>query len=136
MNSKDALRAIGIFNGHNAMTAAKAAGYDGPDILLTYAPTDTGRGGRSAYWRVSSLSHKTDPDGHWQDYGHKTFTVWGTGTHAEIKTRTLKSAQEWAAARYGVTEWAKVPGLPGYLLPVQAAAVVKGLLREKVRATA
>lgn len=129
----DRLRAIKIFNGPNALTVAVANGYTGPDIVLLYIPADNGRGGHSAYWLVSSPSHQTDPGGHWRDYGRKTFYLFGRGTHAEVKAEALAQAQAWAAERYGVTAWSKVPGLPGALLPTEAAAVVQRLVKAQQR---
>lgn len=129
----DRLREIKIFNGPNAMARAVENGYDGPDIVLSYMPADNGRGGRGAYWRVHSGSHKTNPGGDWQDYGHKTFTIFGRGTHAEVKAAKLDEAQTWVAERYGVTEWSPISGLPGTLLPAPAAAIIKRLVKEAAR---
>lgn len=131
MGARERAKAAGIHNAHGAMTKAVAAGYDGPDIILDYKPGETGRISRSAHWSVWSPSHKTNPGGHWQDYGQQVFLVVGRGKHSEVKAETEQQARKWAAEKYGVTEWAKVPGIyGGPYFPVAAAQVIKRLIRE------
>lgn len=129
MGAQERVRAAGIVNASDAMRLA--AGYDGPDIVLSYTAADNGRGGRGAYWSVWSPSHKTHPRGHWSDHGHKAFSVFGPGKHSTVKAETEATARAWAAERYGVTEWAKVPGVYGApWLPAAAADVIQRLVRE------
>lgn len=93
--------ALGVCN------AWEFAGKGNP--FISYSPNDYGRGGRSAHFTVIRPGYRTDPDpnAHWQDYGNKTFMVWGSGK--EAKDKMLAEALEWAGARYKITEWAKTP---------------------------
>lgn len=93
----ESIRYIGVFNAHGF------AGHGNP--FITYCPSTTGLGSRYAQWAVIRPGYKTDPDGHWMDYGNKVFPVACTAA----KELQLDAAKEWAAARYGIKEWAKTP---------------------------
>lgn len=97
--TKAALNAIGIHNSHNFCTAG------GGRVYVDYIPAITGRGYRSARWQVIGIRCKTDPDGHWQDYGHKTFTV------HERATKPIREAEakDWATRNYLIAEWKRDP---------------------------
>jgi hypothetical protein len=118
-----------VVNGNGLLRWARQAGVDTPDVYLSYRPADNGRAAISAAWQVNSLSHRTDPDAHWRDYGTKTFTVPYRGD----RNATLEQAQTWTEGRYGITEWAKMPGLPGYLFPKALVDAAKAAIRQAKR---
>lgn len=72
---------------------------------VTYMPAQRGRGYKAACWQVIQGNYPTDPDGHWRDYGRKTFDV----HHREEKQPQLEAALAWASEHFGVTEWKKEP---------------------------
>lgn len=123
----DCLRALEIFNPHNACIFAAARG--GTGIYLDYRPQQPGRGFVTAAWQVIRPGFKTDPNAHWQDRGHKTFTVGIGGNRAEAEAR----ARTWAGERYGITEWVKVPGLRGALFPAGDAQIIRDALKAASR---
>lgn len=94
----ESFRSIRVFNPHDFYATRRGQAY------IEYTTADRGRGGRSAYWAVYGVGFDTNPDGHWRDYGRKTFPVYSR----EDKASQLEAAQEWAA-RYGITDWAKDP---------------------------
>lgn len=97
------LRQIRVFNDHGFFN-------DGGDrVYIGYAPATTGLGSRAGYWSVHRFIDgqeiKTDPDAHWRDYGHKTFSAYGNKKRADA----LAEAQAWAGERFGITEWTRSP---------------------------
>lgn len=121
MKAADRLQAIGVFNPYGAAQRGEST------IYIDYRPQQNGRAYQCAAWQVVDASgKKTDPGGHWQDYGHKTFNVF----RRERRASQLEAAKAWAAERYGITEWGKITGLPGALFPVQTVTAVKAALRE------
>lgn len=91
------LRSVRIFNAHEF--AGKG------NVFISYSPAITGRGSRSAHYVVSRPGYVTDPNAHWQDYGHKTFTCW----RGVDRPAAFEEAKTWAGARYKITEWARTP---------------------------
>lgn len=73
--------------------------------IIMYLPAERGRGSRSARWSVSQGNIPTDPDTHWQNYGHKTFVVFRQGE----KAAKFEEAVTWASDYFGVTEWKREP---------------------------
>lgn len=125
----EALRAIGIYNPHNAVSFAVERGYDGPAIFVTYRAEQRGRASRSAAQQVIGVGFSTNPvQGHWTDGGHKSFFPWSV-TPKGSRPAMLAAALEWATAAYEVTEWVKIPGLGGSWFPKPVADIVKTALK-------
>lgn len=99
----DQLREIRIFNDHGFFNDG------GTQVYISYSPAERGRAYKSACWQVHRFVNgrevQTDPDGHWRDYGRKTFSAY----RREDKAPALERAQAWCAERYGITEWARSP---------------------------
>jgi hypothetical protein len=106
---------------------AYARDHGAPGVYIDYRPYQGGRASQSAAWQVVRPGFKTDPNGHWRDYGHKTFTVYVT----EEKEARLAEAIEWATKRYGITEWVKGPaGFGGtYYVPKATYDVAMAALK-------
>ena len=125
----DALQAIHIFNPHNATAQALNAGV-GNGIYLSRRAQESGHWStfQSAAWQVISVQGQTDPEAHWQDYGQKTFLIdrWS-------EEGALNAAKTFAAENYGITEWAKIPGLGRALFPVAVAAWVKSEIKREAQ---
>lgn len=118
------LRFLHIHNGHNASTVARDHG--GVGVYISYRPKKDGRAYQNAAWQVVRPGFKTDSDGFWRDHGHKTFNVF-----APVEKEPQRvAAEKWASNRYGVSEWVKIPGLPGCLFPAQDAAIIKDLVKK------
>lgn len=116
-------QALGIRNAYVlTMRYSNETGLTG--VYLSYRTAQKGRWFRSAAWQVIRPGYRTDPEAHWTDHGHKTFDVFRPG---DQKGTRLAEAQEWAGARYGVTEWVKIPGFPGDVFPAEIAAWYKAL---------
>lgn len=98
--TKNDLRAMGIFNEHDL---AKRDG--GSNLYVCYRAQDNGRGGHSSGWLVIRVGHKTDPEGHWGEYGNKYFLTWGRHDKEEKRLEAIA----WATARYGIQEWERSP---------------------------
>lgn len=84
----------------------------GGKVFISYSPQITGRAYQSARWQVISPGRKTDPDGHYRDNGHKTFSVnsfAGKGTHSKIKEQQRLAAIAWATEKYGIDDWVRDP---------------------------
>jgi hypothetical protein len=129
--AQDRLRAIGIINTYDVQVAARKAGLL-PVSIVFYADTSRERGGRSARWQVRHLTEQTDPGNHWQDYGHKTFSVFmygRNGTSAEQRAAARQAAIEWTNEKYGTDQWGTVPGIRIDLFPLDVVALVKGALK-------
>lgn len=119
------LRTIGIINNHDFASHG--------NVVILYSPNEYGRGSRSAQWIVYRPGYQTAPDAHWTDYGNKTFTIWGNGTHKEVKEQKLAEAKEWCEERYDITEWAKNPfgGWMDAAYVKTRVAELKALLKDK-----
>lgn len=103
-------RLCGVVNAWDAVKKAQALGYTGSDVILSYRQPTGGRGSISAAWQVCRPGWKTNPKGHWQDYGHQTFHIHHV---REDKPVVLEKARAWAIERYGDQGWAKLPGMTG-----------------------
>lgn len=124
MTSAEALRRLGIYNPWTAVLHAKKAGVL-PDLYITYRTSDRWT---SSAWQVVRPGYQTDPDGHWKDYGHKTFIVNDRPGHD--KQAALDEAVQWCEKRYGYNgEWDKVTGLPGAWFPRFVADYLKSEIR-------
>jgi hypothetical protein len=122
--AEDALRARGIVNGGDVIKRAVAAGLT--PVMLSFTPELTGRGYRPARWAVVHAEEKTDPGGHWMDYGLKVFApYWHKGTTAEKRAAAREDAIAWTNEKYGTTTWAAIPGLRGYLFPTEVVNYIK-----------
>lgn len=121
----DALNAIGIHNPHNAASKAHRAGI-GRGLFIVYSPTEHGRCGQSAHWRVTSTAFKVNHESHWRDYGSKRFLC-GTGEKLDKEAE----AKRWASKKFKVKEWAKIPGLRGCWFPKATAEFIKSKLAAK-----
>src|SRR5579859_7779389 len=94
----DQLNALGM---HNAW---EFAGHG--NVFISFTPTDSGRGGRSAHYSVIRPGYKTDPEkSHWRDNGNKTETV----GFDKDKAQVLAELKAWAGQRYKISEWARTP---------------------------
>lgn len=97
-----------IVNAYEQLRAAVDAGYPKEKTLIISYARNGGRSVLPAWWSVGSPFFKTNPDGAWYEYGRQTFSLgFAEQTHSTRKASALKKAQEWAATKYGVTEWAK-----------------------------
>lgn len=72
-------------------------------VYISYRPQANGRAYHPAAWQIIRPGFSTDPDGHWRDDGHKTFTVYAPAT-AE-KQAKLEEAKAWVGEKYGYREW-------------------------------
>lgn len=97
MTTVDKLRAIQIRNVYELL--ARFAD-KGKDVACTYSPGHS-RTFQTRGTQVCSPSHKTDPGGHWLDYGRKTFN----GPQEE----SMPQAMDWASKKYGIDEWVPSP---------------------------
>jgi len=97
--TKSILREHKIHNPYNLARKAKNR------IYIGYSPADYGRAGQPAHWTVVGIDFSTDPEGHWKDYGNKTFALWGR----EYKQKSLEEAIQWANENFGTNEWEKAP---------------------------
>ena len=77
----------------------------GPRIYVGFSPQQLGRINRSAHYQVIHCGKQTNPGGHWQDNGHKTFLCWGRADKAEKAAEAVK----WATEYSGITEWVRDP---------------------------
>jgi hypothetical protein len=95
---REALGAHGIYNELNSLLKGQ--------VIITWKPQDTGRGGRGAWWQVKRKGYLTDPEStaYWH-HGNKTFDVYGREHREEV----LHEAIEWARDRYGFGEFVKDP---------------------------
>jgi hypothetical protein len=80
------------------------------NVYITFIPQDNGRGGHGSKYQVIRPGFKTDSNGPWYEYGHKTFTP---SSHRKLgtngKAEALAEAKKWAGDRYGILEWDKTP---------------------------
>jgi hypothetical protein len=93
----DAFRAAGIHN----VFALTGHG----QVYISWFPSDRVF---SARYQVVRRGYRTDPNAHWHDNGHKTFSYYGG---AQYKREALAQAKAWAKDRYGIPEdaWAPSP---------------------------
>jgi len=105
---------------HNASNYASAAGLK---VHVDYRPTITGRGYTSARWQVVGIGFQTDPGGHFQDNGQKTFSIMGR----DQKQARLQEALDWASERYGISSWERSPY--GSYVPTGTVAAMKARLK-------
>lgn len=102
----DKANAIGVRSDHDlARRFGRPAGPDSQTPVIYYDPAEPGRAYRPAKWSVHRPGFKTDPGGHWMNYGNKTFDVYSRSD----KEPQRAAAFEWASERYGVSEWARSP---------------------------
>ena len=88
-----------IHNSHNIASLTK------DKIFICFTPAMTGRGSFPAGYSIVHIGHKTDPKGHWRDYGDKTFNIGGRAD----KEEALAEAIAWANERFGKREWVRDP---------------------------
>lgn len=121
----------GIINGYDVLKVADQAGLT--PITISYSPEQRGRMYRSPQWSVHHLREKTNPGGHWMDYGNKVFGLFQiNGTLKEKRQAARDEAIAWTNEKYGTTEeWVPVPGLRNYLFQKSVVDHVKGLLKMK-----
>lgn len=104
-------RGARMFNAHSLCREyAEATGNPVP-VYVGYRTQESGRAYQSAAWQVHRPGYKTDPEGHWRDYGDKTFNVFAPMTVE--KATKLEEAKAWASERYGVTAWARTDRIAG-----------------------
>lgn len=98
----DLLGTVGVVNDHGFFNRQGL-------VWIDYTPADNGRGGHGGYATVFGQGVKTNPGGHWQDYGRKTFRMRDNPVGVTLKAYRVGLAQVWATERYGVKEWARTP---------------------------
>jgi len=92
-----------MINDWGLLVAYAAAHPDQPmPVAIVYRAQSTGRSYQSAAWQVIRPGYKTNPDGHWRDNGHQTFTIFRP---SEQRAAQLDEAMNWARERYGVVVW-------------------------------
>lgn len=125
----DRLHALRIHNPHNAATFARRRG--GIGVYVDRRPQTPGRGYQSAAWQVITTTPGvyTDPNGHWRDYKHKTFNVFGR----EHDSARCEEAIAWAAEFTGTQpdDWVRIPGLPRAFFPRGDARIVTTAVKEE-----
>lgn len=89
-------------NGHNLCAAFNPAPRK---VYVSYRAAVTGRAYQSAAWQVVGIGFLTNPDGHWRDYGHRTFTVYAR----EQKEPQRMAAIAWATEQGYGTVWMPDP---------------------------
>jgi hypothetical protein len=105
---QDALRAHRIINTYELAKAYKAATGEAP-AFITY--TNGGSSWAFSGHHVNRAGYLTDPEsGHPLDRNKRFPGLTASGP-------SLAEAQAWADARYGETEWVKLPGYTGDLFP-------------------
>jgi hypothetical protein len=123
-----------VVNGHGVMRWARAlGGYTGPLVYLWYRPAERGRATIHPAWQVVEVGAYSDPNGHFTDHGHKTFLAGGGGSPTKVPA--LEQAQDWAAERYGITEWTNMPGLTNMRLPLEVVTKAKATIKAAKRKT-
>jgi hypothetical protein len=98
--TKEQLRTIGITNGYDLVRLLAE-----PKVFISFSPRMTGRGYQPGQFQVIHLDHQTNPNGHWQDHGHKTFRV----ALAITKEQALADAIKWTDATFGKSDWVRDP---------------------------
>lgn len=94
--TKAILRERKIFN------SCEVCSRGGGAVWLSYHARDV-RGVSPAKWMVVGVGGlKTDPSGHWGDYGSKSFC----GT---LRSDALDKAKAWATEKYGIATWERDP---------------------------
>ena len=82
------------------------ASLGGARIYVSYSPEIRGRVSQGAQYEVIGIGFDVSPDSAWYDHGSKTFTTFHyRGNKSETRDATL----QWAAEKYHITEWAKMP---------------------------
>jgi hypothetical protein len=105
---QDALRKHRIINAYELAKAYKAATGEAP-AFITY--TNGGSGWAFSGHHVHRAGYLTDPEGaHPLDRNKRFHGRTASGA-------SLTEAAAWAEARYGQTEWVKLPGFTGHLFP-------------------
>jgi hypothetical protein len=99
-----------ILNADNAARAAAEAGL--PGIYLQHVGASAYPGG----WTVNRPGFKTDPS-RIHNGGRKLFM-------GAPSSPARQEAIDWATARYGITEWVKIPGFRNTLFPAAAAQTI------------
>lgn len=113
---------LGIANPVEAIKYAADRGV-GPGVYVHYRSSDAQARIWSA-WQVLRPGYKTDPANlATMDRQQKTISVTGD------RAAKLEEAKKWAGARYGITEWDTIPGLPGEHFPKAVADLIKADLR-------
>ena len=108
MKTADRFRSIKVFNTHELLLRFGEKGKT--DVAVSYTAYEA-RSMRGNATTIYSPSHKTDPNGAWYTYGHKSFV----GNRAE----SLPEALAWASDRYGIPldDWVPDPTQRGSYVP-------------------
>jgi hypothetical protein len=114
---QDNLRFIGVFNAHILLSRFAEPG---KDVACSYSPPEP-RACRCATAHVWSPSHKTNPKGHWSDYGKMAFVGY--------KKESMPKAIAWATERYGVTKWVPDPTNRSTMIPEAAREAAIAAIR-------
>jgi hypothetical protein len=93
-------------------------------VFISWAPQIVGRWYRPANFAVVHIGHKTDPKGHWQNDGHKSFYIYDGDTR---DSRVLE-AIAWADKKFGKRTWVRDPF--GSYQDLQALNCVWDLVKE------
>lgn len=117
-----------IFNSSNlASMYAEKTGKVG--LYLGYSSNDGSRAstGTPTGYQVIRPGFRTDtnPNAHWIDRGHMTFSVYSGGWDA-----AFANAVAWCADTYGYTEFVAIPGFGRDRFPKQIATWAKSLEKE------
>lgn len=102
---QDELREAGVRNEHGFFNGDEPSG----QVWLAYYPRIP-RDVLGPHWTVYQRGTKTNPDGLWYHYGNKVFSAFHPGDNGESpRAAALKTAQAWAGARYGISDWKRTP---------------------------
>lgn len=93
--TKKVLRERHIVNSHDLARIA------GSKLYIDYSPAAYGRAAHSASWDIVGINFKTDPNGAWYNYGHKSFGMYSR----EDKSIQLEVAMQWVKENYRIAEW-------------------------------
>jgi len=114
--TKKTMREGGIFNPWQIASLTK------DKLHISFSPQHLGRGGHGAHYQVIKIDKKTDPNGPWYNYGHKTFPVGGD------KPKAFSDAVKWANENFGERDWVKDPW--GGMQDSSAVELVRAEVRE------
>ena len=97
--TKKQMSEVGVHNSYNlaALTDQK--------VFIAWSPQQTGRYYRLAHFAVVHIGYKTDPKGHWQDDGHKSFHIYGGDT----RDGKAAEAMSWANKKFSKRSWVRDP---------------------------
>jgi hypothetical protein len=128
--AEDRMREHGFYNGHTVAQEARTRGLT--PVYISWQSGIRGRMYRPPSWHVVDVDRKTDPEGHWSNYGNKAFDAIMGRTRDQQRIAACAWADRLLALRYDVapTPWVALPGLRGCLFPKPTADLIRRLLRE------